>query len=70
MTRQIAHLVNDLIEPRGIGVVVDGHHMCVSMRGAKKANSRMRTTYLTGSFEQNPKTRSEFLDAILHPVYN
>lgn len=69
MTRQIANLIEELVEPQGIGVVVDGHHMCVSMRGAKKANARMRTTYLTGSFEDNPKTRSEFLDAIPHPVY-
>jgi GTP cyclohydrolase I len=69
MTRQIADLIVDLVEPRGVGVVVDGHHMCVSMRGAKKANARMRTTYLTGSFEENPKTRNEFLDAIPHPVY-
>lgn len=69
MTRQIADLLGRLIEPRGIGVVIDGHHLCVSMRGAKKANARMRTTFLTGSFEENPKTRSEFLDAIPHPVY-
>lgn len=69
MTRQIADLLGRLIQPRGIGVVIDGHHLCVSMRGAKKANARMRTTFLTGSFEENPKTRSEFLDAIPHPVY-
>jgi len=69
MTRQIADLLGSLIEPRGIGVVVDGHHLCVSMRGAKKANARMRTTFLTGSFEESPKTRNEFLDAIPHPVY-
>lgn len=69
MTRQIADLLVNLIEPQGIGVVVDGFHMCVSMRGAKKANARMRTTFLTGSFEDNPKTRSEFLDSIPKPVY-
>ena len=68
MTRQIADLICDLIEPRGVGVVVDGHHMCVSMRGAKKANARMRTTVLTGSFEESSKTRSEFLDAIPHAL--
>lgn len=68
MTRQIADLLEELIKPRGVGVVVDGHHMCVSMRGAKKSNARMRTTVLTGSFDENPKTRSEFLDAIPHPL--
>jgi len=69
MTRQIADLLVDLIEPQGIGVVVDGHHMCVSMRGAKKANAQMRTTFLTGSFQDSSKTRNEFLDAIPKPVY-
>ena len=69
MTRQIADLLGRLIEPRGVGVVIDGHHLCVSMRGAKKANARMRTTFLTGSFEENLKTRNEFLDAIPHPAH-
>ncbi|MFQ5947297.1 MAG: GTP cyclohydrolase I FolE [Acidimicrobiia bacterium] len=64
MTRQIADLLNELIEPRGVGVVIDGMHMCVAMRGAKKANAHMRTTALVGSFEENPKTRAEFLSAI------
>jgi GTP cyclohydrolase I len=64
MTRQVADLLVELVEPLGVGVVVDAHHMCVSMRGAKKANARMRTTALVGTFEDNPKTRNEFLDAI------
>jgi GTP cyclohydrolase I len=58
MTRQVADLLVELVEPLGVGVVVDAHHMCVSMRGAKKANARMRTTALVGTFEDNPKTRN------------
>jgi len=69
MTRQVADLLVELVEPRGVGVVVDAHHMCVSMRGAKKANARMRTTALVGTFEDSPKTRNEFFDAIPGPTH-
>ncbi len=64
MTNQIAHLIDDLIEPQGVAVVIDGLHMCMAMRGAKKANARMRTSALLGTFADNPKTRSEFMDHI------
>ncbi len=64
MTNEIAHLINDLIEPQGVAVVIDGLHMCMAMRGAKKANARMRTSALLGTFADSPKTRSEFMDHI------
>lgn len=64
MTRQIAELIQDLVQPLGVAVVVDGLHMCVAMRGAKKANSRMRTSAVLGTFAQNPTTRAEFMDHI------
>ena len=64
MTRQIADLIDELVEPRGVGVVVEATHLCVAMRGAKKHHSRMRTTALIGSFEESEKTRNEFLDAV------
>ena len=67
MTRQIAELLNDLIEPLGVAVVVQATHLCVAMRGAKKSNAHMRTTALLGSFLENEKTRSEFLDSIEPP---
>jgi GTP cyclohydrolase I len=60
MTRQIADLLDDLIEPQGVGVVVEAVHLCVAMRGAKKANAEMRTSALLGSFKTDPKTRAEF----------
>ncbi len=65
--RQIAELLNDLIEPLGVAVVVQATHLCVAMRGAKKSNAHMRTTALLGSFLENEKTRSEFLDSIEPP---
>lgn len=64
MTQQIAQLVDELIHPLGVAVVVDGLHMCMAMRGTKKANARMRTSALRGTFVDNPKTRSEFMDHI------
>lgn len=64
MTRQIAALLDELIEPHGVGVRLDALHLCVAMRGAKQANARMRTTALLGSFETNARTRAEFLGSI------
>ncbi|MFQ5966426.1 MAG: GTP cyclohydrolase I FolE [Acidimicrobiia bacterium] len=60
MTREVADLLDDLIEPQGIGVVAEALHMCVAMRGAKKANSVMRTSALLGTFKTSEKTRAEF----------
>ncbi len=67
MTRQIAELIDDLVEPIGVGVVVQATHLCVAMRGAKKPNAHMRTTFLLGSFLDNEKTRNEFFDSIEPP---
>lgn len=64
MTRQIAELIDELLNPLGVAVVIDGLHMCMAMRGVKKANARMRTSALLGTFADNPKTRSEFMDHI------
>ncbi len=64
MTRQIAGLIDELLNPLGVAVVVDGLHMCMAMRGVKKANARMRTSALRGAFADNPKTRSEFMEHI------
>jgi GTP cyclohydrolase I len=64
MTQQIAQLINQLVEPQGVAVIVDGVHMCVAMRGAKKSNARMRTSALTGLFLRSEKTRSEFMEHI------
>jgi GTP cyclohydrolase I len=72
MTEQIAHLIDDLLKPQGVAVIVDGYHMCVAMRGAKKSNARMRTSALTGLFLKNELTRMEFMQHIgsLHQVFN
>jgi GTP cyclohydrolase I len=64
MTRQIADFLTAAIHPHGVGVVVEGLHLCAMMRGVKKANARMVTSAMCGSFEKNFQTRQEFLALI------
>jgi GTP cyclohydrolase I len=64
MTAQIANFLMDALEPVGVGVVLEGAHMCAMMRGVKKHNARMITSHLLGGFESNEKTRSEFLSHV------
>jgi GTP cyclohydrolase I len=61
MTQQISKFLMETINPLGVGVVVEGLHMCSMMRGVKKANSWMVTSAMQGVFESNEKTRNEFM---------
>lgn len=60
MTRQIADFLQDTLQPLGVAVVCEGVHMCAAMRGVKKANARMVTSAMLGSFKTSQATRSEF----------
>jgi GTP cyclohydrolase I len=64
MTQQIADFIQEVLDPHGVAVVVEGMHMCSIMRGVKKANASMTTSAMLGSFREDPKTRAEFLDHI------
>jgi GTP cyclohydrolase I len=64
MTRQIADLLQEMLEPQGVAVVVEGVHMCSMMRGVKKHDARMTTSAMHGAFRANLATRQEFLDNI------
>ena len=64
MTRQIADFINDALMPKGVGVVVEGLHLCTMMRGAKKQNARMTTSAVHGAFRRSLATRQEFFDNI------
>lgn len=66
MTRQIAELLDELIKPKGVAVVLEAHHMCMSMRGARKANAVMRTSSVLGTFRSDARTRAEFFDHLSH----
>jgi GTP cyclohydrolase IA len=64
MTRQVADLIQDFLEPHGVAVVVEALHLCAMMRGVKKHDARMTTSAMHGTFRNNPATRQEFLDNI------
>ena len=61
MTQQVAQFLDELIEPRGVGVVVEAAHMCTMMRGVGKKNATMVTSALLGAFRDNHATRAEFM---------
>ena len=64
LTAQIAHEIMDVIEPEGVGVVIECRHLCMMMRGVQKQNSIMTTSSVLGSFHNEPETRAEFLSLI------
>lgn len=64
MTLQIADLLNETLNPDGVGVVVEGQHMCMMLRGVQKDQAKMITSAMLGSFKDDEKTRSEFLNLI------
>lgn len=64
LTMQIANTLNELLKPKGVGVVVKAKHLCMMARGVEKQNASMITSSCTGLFKQNSKTRSEFLRLI------
>lgn len=68
MTRQIAELIAEVLNPYGVAVVIEGSHLCSMMRGIKKEHARMITSAMLGSFKDNEKTRSEFLNHLERPA--
>jgi GTP cyclohydrolase I len=64
MTNQIAETVRTAIDPLGVAVVVEGTHLCMSMRGVEKQNSFAVTSAMLGAFRDQPTTRMEFLELI------
>lgn len=67
MTEQIAVALQEAINPKGVGVVVEARHMCVEMRGVQKINSITTTSALRGIFIKSAETRKEFFDLINSP---
>jgi GTP cyclohydrolase I len=61
LTAQIAHCIEDTLRPRGVGVVIDASHECMTTRGVHKRGVSMVTSQMLGSFREDPRTRSEFL---------
>jgi GTP cyclohydrolase I len=64
LTDQIAHTIMETIDARGVGVVIEAHHLCMMMRGVEKQNSSLTTSTVLGSFRESHATRAEFLELI------
>lgn len=64
MTVQIADFLDDILRPDGIAVVAEAYHLCMAMRGVKKADASMVTSSMRGSFKEDERTRAEFLRLI------
>jgi GTP cyclohydrolase IA len=67
ITTQIAEAVMELLEPEGVGVVLEGQHLCMAMRGVQKQNSSTITTAMLGVFREDSRTRQEFMESIQNP---
>ena len=65
MTRQVADALYEVLEPRGVIVVVQAEHLCMAMRGIRKPGSTTITSAVRGIFRENPATRSEAMSLIL-----
>ena len=61
LTEQVALAVEEMLQPLGVGVVIEAYHLCMMMRGVEKQNSRTITSALRGVFRDDGKTRDEFL---------
>jgi GTP cyclohydrolase I len=64
MTREIAHAIDDHLEPHGVAVVIEAQHLCMMMRGVEKQNSLATTSTMLGAFKENAATRTEFLSLL------
>lgn len=65
MTDEIAKTIQEVLQPRGVGVVVEAQHLCMMMRGVQKINSITTTSAMLGAFRTQMETRTEFLKLIL-----
>ena len=62
LTTEIASAIEKYLEPKGVGVVMEAHHLCMMMRGVQKQNSQTVTSCMLGRFKTDSKTRNEFLE--------
>jgi GTP cyclohydrolase IA len=66
LTRQVAEAVKTILDPQGVAVVMEATHMCMTMRGVQKPGAWTVTSAMLGSFQDDPKTREEYLNLIRH----
>jgi GTP cyclohydrolase IA len=66
LTRQIADAIRTVLEPQGVAVVIEATHMCMAMRGVQKSGAWTVTSTMVGVFQEDQRTREEFLSLIRH----
>lgn len=64
MTAQIATTLNEVLQPKGVGVVVEASHQCMTTRGVHKRGVVMQTSHMLGRFRSDPRTRQEFFNLL------
>ena len=64
LTAQVARAIQEVLKPRGVAVIIEANHQCMSTRGVHKAGVSMVTSQMLGVFRDNPTTRKEFLDLV------
>lgn len=64
LTNEIAETIREKIDPLGVGVIMEGTHLCMAMRGVEKQNSSTVTSAMLGTFRSDHRTRSEFLELV------
>lgn len=70
MTAQIADTLTEVLRPKGVAVVIEGVHTCMSMRGVHKTGATMTTSRVTGIFRSDPRTRQEFFELVKIPSFH
>ncbi|HWU53501.1 MAG TPA: GTP cyclohydrolase I FolE [Tahibacter sp.] len=65
LTAQIAHCIEDVLKPRGVGVVIEAAHQCMTTRGVHKTGVSMTTSQMLGVFREDARTRAEFLQFVM-----
>ncbi len=70
LTAQIAGTLDEVLKPKGVAVVIEATHMCMTTRGVHKPGSVMQTSHLLGSFRKDPRTRQEFFSLLKVPYHS
>jgi GTP cyclohydrolase I len=68
LTAQIANCIDEVLQPKGVAVVIEAQHQCMTTRGVHKSGVTMMTSRMLGEFRDNPETRREFLSLIGRPA--